>query len=127
MKKIIIFISLIVLSLTLFTGCSKSKLSEYAGTYKLEYSKYVGDSDTEKDTKEVAEIILNDDGTGKSNRNGVSYSIEWNIDGENINISELFMGATIEYNGTLKNDRLDLFNGDKTNALTNETVYNKVK
>ena len=41
-------------------------------------------------------------------------------------VIEKFMGITIEYNGTLKDGkRLDLFNGDKTNALTNEMVYNK--
>ena len=125
MKKIILCSVFVFLGLILLTGCGKGDLKEYAGIYKLEYSKYVGDPDTAKDTSEIAEMVLNEDGTGKSNRNGTSYDIEWSIDGENITITEKFMGIKLDYNGTLINGRLDLFNGDKTLDLTNETVYNR--
>lgn len=124
MKKVLLCSLFTILSLIMLTGCGNS-LKEYAGTYKLEYSKYVGDPDTAKNTSEVAEMILNEDGTGKSNRNGYSYDVKWSMNGENITLSETFMGITLDYNGTLKDGRLDLFNGDKNNDLTNETVYNK--
>ena len=124
MKKILLC-TLILFCFVTITACGNSKMKEFAGTYKQEYSKYVGDPDTAKDTSEMASIVLNGDGTGKSNRNGTSYDIKWFIDGENITVTETFMGMKIEYNGTIKNGRLDLFNGDKTDALTNETVYNK--
>ena len=124
MKKILLC-ALLVFSFIIITGCGNSKMKELAGTYKLEYSKFVGDPDTAKDTTEVAEMVLNEDGTGKSNRNGASYEVEWKIDGENITLTETFMGIKIEYNGTIKDGKLDLFNGEKTDALTNETVYTK--
>lgn len=123
MKKTLLCVLLVMVCFFL-VGCGKD-LKAYAGTYKLEYSKYVGDPDTSKDTTEVASIVLNADGTGKSNRNDTSYDIEWSIDGKNITVIEKFLGMKIEYNGTLEEGRLDLFNGEKTNALTNETVYNK--
>ena len=122
MKKLFCYLLFIFLSFILVTGCGNSK---YAGTYELEYSKYVGDSDNDKNTNEIATIILNKDGTGKSNRNGYSYNIEWHIDENNITLIEKAYGLTIEYNGTLIDNKLDLFNGDKENLLTYETVYIK--
>jgi hypothetical protein len=123
MKKVFLF-CLIVIGLFIITGCG-NKLSEYAGIYKLEYSKFVGDPDTAKDTSEVAEITLNADGTGKSVRDGLNIDIEWKLDGENITLTEIYMGIKLDYNGTLKNNKLDIFNGDKTNQLTVEKVYIK--
>lgn len=119
MKKIVKFSLLIIL--VLMVGCGKS----YAGTYVQEYSKYVGDPDSAKNTNEVAKIILNNGGTGQSIRNGTNYNIEWSIDGENITIAEITTNGKVYYNGTLVNGKLDLFDGDKANALTNESVYNK--
>ena len=124
MKKAVFCSLFILLGLVMLTGCGKS-LKEYAGVYKLEYSKYVGDPETSKNTEEVAEMILNEDGTGTSKRDGYEYKVEWSMDGENITLTETFMGIKLEYNGTIQNGRLDLFNGDKTNDLTNEIVYNK--
>lgn len=123
MKKIFVCL-LIIFSLFIITACG-NKLSEYAGTYKLEYSKFVGDPDTAKNTTDIAEIILENDGTGKSNRDGLNINIEWKLDGENITITEKYMGIELDYNGTLKDGRLDIFNGDKTNQLTVEKVYIK--
>ena len=123
MKKLILC-SILVLFCLFVTGCG-NELDKYSGTYKLEYSKFVGDPDTEKDTTDIQEIILNSDGTGKSNRDGLNINIEWKIDGENITLIETYGGIKLDYNGTLKDNRLDLFNGDKTNALTMEKVYIK--
>ena len=124
MKKLLSFLLIITLSIVLVTGCGNNN-SQYAGTYQLEYSKYVGDSDNDKNTSETAEILLKEDGTGKSNRNGYSYDVEWSIKGNSITLIEKYYGMTIEYNGTLIDNKLDLFNGDKTDSLTYETVYIK--
>lgn len=124
MKKVVLCALIVISGLVILTGCGKKSLSAYAGTYELEYQKYVGDPDTAK-TQESWTFVLNEDGTGKSNRDGNSYNVEWSIDGENIKVSEKFLGITNEYNGTLKNDKLDLFNGEKTDDLTLEAVFNK--
>ena len=63
MKKVILCSVFVFFGLILLTGCGKSNLKEYAGIYKLEYSKYVGDPDTAKNTTETAEMVLNEDGT----------------------------------------------------------------
>ncbi len=124
MKKTLLCTLFIVAGLFILTGCENA-MKEAAGTYILEYSKFVGDPDSAKNTTEVASLVLNADGTGKSNRDGTSYNVEWSIDGQNVTLKETFLGITLEYNGTLVDGKLDLFNGDKTNDLTNETVYVK--
>ena len=124
MKRVLLCTLFVMIGLLTIIGCGKNDgLSKYAGTYKLEYSKYVGDPDTAKNTEEWT-IELNADGTGKSNRDGASYDVEWSMDGENTKLIEKFIG-TIEYNGTLKDGKLDIFNGDKTNAITLEAIFNK--
>ncbi len=123
MKKIFLFTLVTLAGLLVVAGCGKKDLSSYAGTYSLEYYKYVGDSEADKQTEEWT-MELSADGTGKSNRDGASYNVEWSLDGENVKITEKFIG-TIDYNGTLKDGRLDVFNGDKENALTMEAVFNK--
>jgi len=123
MKKTLLCALVIMAGIVFLTGCGKKDLSSYAGTYKLEYEKYVGDPDTAKEVEEWT-IVLDENGTGKSNRNGASYNVEWSIDGENVTVTEKFIG-TIEYNGTLKDGRLDIFNGDKTKDITLEAVFNK--
>ena len=123
MKKSLLFVLLFMVSILVITGCG-SNLSKYAGTYKLEYSKYVGDPDTAKNTEEWT-ITLSDDASGKSNRNGSSYNIEWSISGNEITLTEKFGPLTIDYNGTITGNKLDIFNGDKTNDLTLEAVFNK--
>ncbi len=123
MKKTLLCALFAIVGLVMVTGCGKKDLSAYAGTYKLEYYKYVGDSEEDKQTEDWT-IELGTDGTGKSNRDGASYDVEWSLDGENVKVVEKFIG-TIEYNGTLKDGKLDIFNGEKTNALTMEAVFNK--
>ena len=123
MKKKVLLLLVIMVSLVMVTGCGGA-MKKAAGTYKLVYSKFVGDPDTAKREEEWT-IELNEDGTGKSNRDNSSYTVEWSIDGENIKITEKFLALTIDYNGTLKDGKLDVFNGDKTNDLTLEAVFNK--
>ena len=123
MKKSILFLAFVMVGVLFITGCGKD-LSKYVGTYKLEYSKYVGDPETEKNTEDWS-IVLEKDGTGKSNRDGESYNIEWSISGKDINVKEKFGPLTNEYNGTLDEGKLDIFNGDKTNDLTLEAIFNK--
>ena len=105
------------------SGCGKD-LSKYAGTYKLDYSKYVGDPEDAKSTEDWS-IVLEKDGTGKSNRDGSSYNVEWSISGKDITLTEKFGLLTNDYNGTLDGEILDIFNGDKTNDITLEAVFTK--
>ena len=124
MKKILFLSLFLVLSLVVITGCG-NKLSEYAGTYKLDYAKYVGDPDTAKDTDSIETIILNDDGTGQSIRDGLNIKVEWKLTGDEITLTEIYAGIKLDYNGILRGNKLDLFDGDKTNDLTLEKIYIK--
>lgn len=133
MKRIIAFTSffiMIMLSFCLFMGCGNSKddkkkedLSAYAGTYKGVYTKFVGD--TTKIENEVFSLDLKADGTGTSNRDGASYKLTWKVNGKEFTMTETFAGMSIDYNGTLENGKLDIFNGDKNNDFTYEYVYEK--
>ena len=40
-------------------------------------------------------------------------------------MTEKFLGSTIDYTGTLKDDKLDIFNGDPDDMWTYEYVYKK--
>ncbi len=123
MKKSLLLVAIVMVGVLVLTGCGKkADLSKYAGTYSLEYSKYVGD---ETKSNEEWTIELKEDGTGKSNRDDESYNVEWSMDGDNIKLTEKFGPLTNEYNGTLVEGKLDIFNGDKTNDLTLEAVFNK--
>ncbi len=125
MKKTLkVFLSLVMLAgIFALSGCgSKKDLSKYAGTYKGEYVKMVGSD--EKETEEFS-VELKKDGTGTSSRDGAEYKITWSIDGENFKMTEKFGPLTIDYNGTLKDGKLDIFNGEATNSFTYEYVYNK--
>ena len=119
--------------LIVLTGCGgknkeeakKQDLSAYAGKYTGLYTKFVGDSDDAKDDSEEFSLELKSDGTGTSNRNGESYNLTWNLDGEKFSMTEKFMGVTIDYTGTLVDGKLDIFNGDPEDAFTYEYVYTK--
>ncbi len=123
MKKKIIY--LLLVCFILLIGCDKNDLSKYEGVYKLEYTKYVGDPEYEKNTLVNGKITLNDNGTGKISYDGIDYNITWSIDDINIKILESHTESIIEYNGTIENNILDIFDGDKTKSLTNELVYYK--
>ena len=129
MKKYskILLVSLLFVSLIFITGCGdkKNDLKEYAGTYEGKYTKIVGDSDEYKNFEEKFSLELKEDGTGKHNRDGESYDVEWDLDGEDFKMKDKFMGATIEYTGTLKDGKLQIFNGDPKDIWTYEYYYEK--
>lgn len=136
MKKIlsVSFVIVLLLSgLLVFTGCEKEEskkkdekktdLSTVAGTYIGQYTKLVGDSTKEYDDEFSLE--LKEDGTGVHNRDDASYKLKWSLDGEKFKMTETFLGSSIEYTGTLKDDKLDIFNGDPDDTWTYEYVYTK--
>ena len=138
MKKVLSIVLVAILlfaGLFILTGCGNDSndsgnaknesLSAYAGTYKGEYTKFVGDKDSAKNDKAVFSLELNADGTGTNKRDGEEYKVTWSVEGENFKMSETFMGMSIDYTGTLKNGKLDIFNGDPKNDLTCEYVYSK--
>ena len=123
MKKSWLLVILVLTSILIITGC-QGALAKYSGTYKLEYSKYVGDPDDEKNTEEWT-ITLNSDGTGNSNRSGVIYDLEWSIEGNNVTLTENFYGAKSNYQGIVSDNTLDIYNGNKNEALTQEFKFIK--
>lgn len=127
MKRNILLITLVVVFAFIITGCGDSKvdLSEYAGTYEGKYTKLVGNTDEEKNENEVFSLDLNADGTGKHNRNNMSFDVTWSVDKENFKMTETFVGDPIEYTGTLKDGKLHLYNGDPNNTFTYEYFYEK--
>ena len=121
LKVLMVFVA--VFGVTMLVGCgSKTDLSKYSGTYEGKYTKMVGDST--KNTEEFS-LELKSDGTGTSNRDGYSYDITWSLDGTKFEMTEKFMGVTIDYTGTLKDGELSIFNGDETNDFTYNYVYSK--
>ena len=136
MKKFISILLVFVLATSMMfilTGCGEKKeeekkatdLSAAAGTYKGLYTKFVGDSDDAKDESEPFSLELKADGTGKSMRNDATYDLTWKLDGEKFSMTETFMGITIDYTGTLKDGKLNIFNGDPEDDFTCEYVYEK--
>ena len=123
MKKFRLLVALVaVFTVLTLTGCGKD-LSKYAGTYKGEYTKMVGD--TEKETADTFSLELKADGTGTSTRDGYDYDITWSVDGETFKMTEKFLCLTVDYTGTIKDDKIDVFNGDKNDDFTYEYVYTK--
>ncbi len=108
-------------------GSKKQDLSQYAGTYEGLYTKIVGDPDTEKVEDEEFSLELNSDGTGRHNRDDASFKVTWSLDGDKFKMTETFVGDPIEYTGTLKDGKLDIFNGDPDDIWTFEYVYEKTE
>lgn len=127
MKKYskILLVSLIFVGVLFITGCGgkKNDMKDAAGTYEGKYTKIVGD-DT-KNTGEEFSLVLNEDGTGKHNRDGESYNVEWTLDGEKFTMKDKFGPLTIDYTGTLKDGKLQIYNGDPTDLWTYEYNYEK--
>ena len=125
MKKYskILMVAVLALSVLLITGCGskKDEKKDAAGTYKGTYTKLVGD-DT-KNTDEEFSLELKEDGTGKHNRDGESYDVEWNIEGEKFTMKDKFGPLTIDYTGTLKDGKLQIYNGDPKDIWTYEYNY----
>lgn len=124
-KLLLVFV--LFISVLFVTGCGEKKadLKEYAGTYEGKYTKFVGDTDDNKNYDEEFSLVLNEDGTGKHNRDGESYDVEWELDGEDFKMKDKFLGATIDYTGTLKDGKLQIYNGDPKDNWTYEYYYEK--
>ena len=122
-----IFVSmLLVMSFVMaFAACGGGDKAGVAGTYNGLWTKFVGDSDDAKSEDEVFSLILESNGKGKFLRDGMEYNVTWKLDGENFTMTETFLGISIDYTGTLKDGKLDLFNGDPTNAFTCEYMFEK--
>ena len=121
----ILFVALFLCATLLITGCGGKKDSkkDVAGTYKGTYTKLVGD-DT-KNTDEEFSLELKEDGTGAHTRDGETYNVEWDIDGEKFTMKDKFGPLTIDYTGTLKDGKLQIYNGDPENIWTYEYNYEK--
>ncbi|MBR1679487.1 MAG: hypothetical protein IJ704_02480 [Bacilli bacterium] len=127
MKKGFKFLGVLVLVGALFfaAGCEKKDMSRVVGTYEGQFTKFVGDPDEAKNTEDAFSIELKEDGTGIHHRDDLDLSITWTLDGENFTMKETFLKISIDYTGTLKDGKLDIFNGDPTNDVTCEYVYQK--
>ena len=140
MKKVIsvlLVLVLLVSGLFMFTGCGNDdkkddkdskksqSLSAAAGTYEGLYTKFVGDPDSAKNEDEEFTLVLKEDGTGKHSRDDLDLKVTWSLDGEKFKMTETFLGATIDYTGTLKDGKLDIFNGDPDDEWSCEYVYEK--
>ena len=91
------------------------------GIWKGTYRKFVGDS-VENASDEPFALELRDNGTGTHYREGTSFDLTWTLDGEDFAMTETFLGS-IDYTGTLTDGVLHIFNGDPSNDLTYEYVY----
>lgn len=122
-KRGLLLVTMLVIGIFIITGCGKKDLTEYEGTYEGKYTKLVGDE--KQNTDEKFSLELKSDGTGKHNRNDMSFNVTWEVDGENFTMKETFVGDPIVYTGTLKDGKLDIFNGDPKDIWTYEYVYEK--
>ena len=121
-KILAVFVIMICLFLV---GCGKKEyLSKYAGTYEGQYTKFIGDADDAIDEEEF-KLVLESNGTGTHYRNSLEISVTWSVKDNKINMTEKYMGMTIDYTGTLDGNKLVLYNGDETDPFTAQYVYEK--
>lgn len=106
------------------TATSQSNTSA-AGKYEGDYYKMVADEKPAEDEAGFS-LVLNEDGTGTHNRNGMDYEVTWESDGTNLTMTEKFMGVEQVYKGTITDTGLDLFFGDPDNQFSFEYVYKRV-
>ena len=121
--------ALLVLSLVLaFAACGGSSggaSNAAAGTYKGVWHKFVGDNEDAKVTNEEFSLVLEANGKGKFIRDGAEFDLTWKLDGENFSMTETFLGISNDYTGTLKDGKLDIFNGDPEEPFTCEYYFEK--
>ncbi|MBQ1520773.1 MAG: hypothetical protein IIZ56_04775 [Clostridia bacterium] len=125
----IVISALLVLSLVLaFAACGGSSggaSNAAAGTYKGVWHKFVGDNEDAKVTNEEFSLVLEANGKGKFIRDGAEFNLTWKLDGENFSMTETFLGISNDYTGTLKDGKLDIFNGDPEEPFTCEYYFEK--
>jgi len=126
-KRIAVLLAALLLCTSVIAcgGSGKEPENPAAGTYQGLYYKFVGDDDSNKNTSSVFSMDLNADGTGFFHRDGNDYDLTWKLEGESITIAETFGPFQNDYAGTLKDGRLDLFNGDPEDPFTCEYVFEK--
>lgn len=122
-KSFKLFLVMVAVISVFLTGCGKD-LSKYAGTYEGMYTRFVGDPE-DVTNKEEFKLVLNKDGKGTHERDGEEYNVTWTIKGDKIIVTEKFMGLKNEYNGTVKDGKLTLYNGEENSPLTMQLVYEK--
>ena len=125
MKKTALIILAFAMIVILASCGGNSALKEAAGTYNGVHGKFVGDTEWVDAAKEPFSLVLKDDGTGTSTRDGADYKVTWTLEGENFTMQETFLGMSIDYTGTLKDGELHVYNGEPTDDLTYEYVYGK--
>lgn len=124
--KILALVLAAILLASTLAACGGSEAEKAAvGTYQGQYGKYVGDSDDARVTDEEFSLELKSGGKGVHHRDDMDFNVTWKLDGENFSMSETFIGDPIEYTGTLKDGKLDIFNGDPSDDFTYEYVYEK--
>ena len=123
MKRIIALLLAVMMVIGL-CACGSSG-NAAAGTYKGEYTKMVGDSDDAKNTSQAFTLTLESNGKGKHERDGLTLDVTWELNGEDFKMTETFLGMGLDYTGTLKDGKLDIFNGPQEDIWTVEYVYTK--
>ena len=99
------------------------KLQSLMGFSLAEYAEMVGVS--EEEAADSMTLELKAGGKGVHHRDDLDLDVTWTLDGENITMTESFLGAKMEYTGTLSGNSLHLFNGDPEDIWTCEYVYEK--
>ena len=132
MKKLykiltLVFAVMMLASSLAACGGGEKEANPAVGTWNGQYTKFVGDDDSAKSEDEVFTLVLNDDGSGKHSRDGLDIDVTWELDGQNVKMTESMMGMTIEYTGTVEGTALHLFNGDPEDIWTCEYVYEKAE
>ena len=115
---------LLLLIALLLTACSEKKtpMQKAAGSYAGQFIKMVGESEKEEDP---FSLILKEDGTGIHVRNNSEYRITWKLEDDTFTMEEIILDIAKQYTGTLREDSLDLFDGDPDSTWTYEYVYQK--
>ncbi len=85
----------------------------------------MGDNEDAKVTNEEFSLVLEANGKGKFIRDGAEFDLTWKLDGENFSMTETFLGISNDYTGTLKDGKLDIFNGDPEEPFTCEYYFEK--
>ena len=97
-----------------FASCGE-KGTGFEGTYKCTYAKYNADDENGIVVEDwVLELQAGSKGTSK--RDGEEYDLEWTLDGENITVTEKFGPLSLDYEGTLKDGVMTLYDSEDHDA-----------
>ena len=131
--------ALLVMGLTACGGGGKSSpsptpvptpvptVNPAVGEWTGEYRKFVGDPDDAKNTEDPFTLVLTEDGKGFFKRDDNEFEVSWTLEGEAFTMQETYLMFTNDYTGILKDDALNLFNGDPEDIWTCEYVFHRSK